>query len=229
MTASLLAGVHAVVFDAVGTLLHPEPTPAEIYAIIGQRFGSQLARSEIKPRFAAAFALEEVADRERRLTTDEARERERWRRIVAQVLDDVRDVDGCFQELWNHFTRPESWRLAPEAPRIVSALRRRGLATAIASNFDRRLHAVLAGHPLELDVVVISSEVGWRKPSPAFFAAVCKSLDLSGEQILFVGDDRVNDYDGAQQAGLRAVLLDPAGRWVGDGSARIAHLGELLE
>ena len=38
------------------------------------------------------------------------RERERWQRIVAAVLDDVADGEGCFRELWQHFGRPEAWR-----------------------------------------------------------------------------------------------------------------------
>ena len=35
------AGIEAVVFDAVGTLLHPEPSAVEVYAEVGRRQGTR--------------------------------------------------------------------------------------------------------------------------------------------------------------------------------------------
>ncbi len=43
-----LADVDAVFFDAVGTLIHPEPAAAQAYAEIGRRHGSQLAPAVIR-------------------------------------------------------------------------------------------------------------------------------------------------------------------------------------
>src|SRR5438067_2160826 len=83
--------IRAVAFDAVGTLIHPEPSAAEVYASIGRRFGSRLEVAEIRTRFRAAFAEQEVIDRASGWVTSEERERHRWQDIVARVLDDVRD------------------------------------------------------------------------------------------------------------------------------------------
>src|SRR5262249_54221944 len=80
----------------------------------------------------------------------------------------------------------------------------------VASNFDHRLHAVLAAHDAPWDAVIASSEVGWRKPAAGFFHAVCERLSLKPNQVLYVGDDRSNDYEGAINAGVRALLYDPA-------------------
>jgi putative hydrolase of the HAD superfamily len=92
-----------------------------------------------------------------------------------------------------------------------------------------RLRAVVAGFPMLTDLapVVVSAEVGWRKPAPAFFAELVRRSGVAAERILFVGDDRGNDYDGARAAGLRAVLLDPAGR-EGPSVERISRLADLL-
>src|SRR5436309_68347 len=57
-----LADVDAVFFDAVGTLIHPEPSPAAAYAEVARRHGCALTAEEVRPRFAAAFAREEAAD-----------------------------------------------------------------------------------------------------------------------------------------------------------------------
>jgi putative hydrolase of the HAD superfamily len=58
--------------------------------------------------------------------------------------------------------------------------------------------------------LVISSEVGFRKPHASFFEAVCQRLGLPAWQILCVGDDLENDVRGAMRAGLSALLLDRA-------------------
>ncbi len=100
----------------------------------------------------------------------------------------------------------------------------------MASNFDRRLRGVAAGLPALADVqhFVISSEVGWRKPAPQFFAALTATVGVPAPRMLLVGDDWANDYLGAQAAGLRAVLFDPRGRASTD-ARRIGQLAELLE
>src|SRR5262249_28243110 len=97
------------------------------------------------------------------------------------------------------------------------------------SNYDRRLYSVAAGLAdlRRIEHVVISADVGWRKPAAEFFAALCRKLGRRPDEILFVGDDPTNDYAGAQAAGLRAVLYDPRNRHP-DCPARIETLTELL-
>ena len=75
--------------------------------------------------------------------------------------------------------------------------------------------------------LVISSEVGWRKPAPEFFAALCRSAGVPAECVLYVGDDPANDYAGAEAAGLRAVLLDRTGRGADAVPRRMERLADL--
>jgi putative hydrolase of the HAD superfamily len=210
--------VRAVFFDAVGTLIHPEPPAAAAYAGVARALGSRLTEAEIATRFRTAFSRQEALDRSGGWRTSEERERRRWRAIVSEVLDDVCDAERCFQDLFTHFARPVAWRCDPGAAEVLTELDRRGCAVGLASNYDGRLHTVVAGFPelRPLRHVVISSEVGWRKPSPQFFGALCALAGLPPAQVLHVGDDRVNDYEGALAAGLRALL-------VGAGNGRSLH------
>lgn len=225
----LTPSVRVVFFDAVGTLIHPEPSAAWVYADMGRSFGTRLAPAEIGQRFRSAFQRQEAVDRAAGLRTNEERELRRWRDIVSEVLDDVTDPPACFQQLFEHFARPESWRLHPEAATVLAELRRRGLQLGLASNYDGRLRRVAAGLPglAGLSHLVISSEVGWRKPAPAFYAAVCRAAGVPLEEIVHVGDDVDNDYEGARLAGLGAVLFDPSGRTL-EGRVAIRRLTELL-
>lgn len=228
--AALWPDVRAVFFDAVGTVIHPEPSAAAVYAAVGSRHGSRLSTAEVRLRFATAFREQEQADRAAGWAVGPAREVERWRTIVAQALPDASDHDACFAELYEHFSLPSAWRLDPELPPTLAGLTSRGLTVGLASNFDERLRRVVAEVPClaALSPLLISSEVGWRKPAAPFFAALCRAVTLPPAAILFVGDDPDNDYDGARRAGLQALLFDPQGRHAALGVPCLKRLGDLL-
>jgi putative hydrolase of the HAD superfamily len=221
--------VRAVAFDAVSTLIAPDPPAPAVYHAVGARHGSRLALADVGERFRAAFRREEERDRAAGWRTDDERERDRWRRIVAAVLADAADPAACFRELWDHFARPAAWRCLPGAGAVLAELVRCGYVIGIASNFDRRLRAVVAGLPelAPIGPIVISAEAGWRKPAAEFFAALAAALGVAPSEVLLVGDDFENDYAGATAAGLQAVLLDPHGR-AGPAVAAIADLAALV-
>lgn len=219
-----------VFFDAVGTLIHPEPPAPAVYAAVGRHFNSRLDEATIAARFRAAFRRQDDADYACNLRTDEARETARWRAIVREVLDDVADIETCFQELYAHFARAGAWRCEPGTEEVLAALAARGPMLGIASNFDRRLRGLVENMP-ELRPVrhlVISSETGWRKPAPEFFAAMCRQTGSPPAQILYVGDDPVNDCLGAKAAGLQALLFNPKLHGAYAAEMCIDHLSDLL-
>lgn len=204
-------GIRAVFFDAVGTLLHPEPAAADVYYQVGQRHGSRLTLDEIRRRFGTAFRAEEKRDALAGHRTSEQREVRRWHDIVAAVLDDLTNPQACFQELYDHFARPEVWRCEPGTGEVLAALCQAGYIVGMASNFDHRLRSVAAKMPdlAGLHHLAISSEIGWKKPALEFFAALSAMTGIPADQIVMIGDDRENDIEGARRAGLHAVLIDP--------------------
>lgn len=223
--------VTAVAFDAVGTLIVSDPPAPLVYAGVGAKYGSKLDPRAISLRFRQAYAEQEDRDRLSRFRTSETRERQRWQAIVRHALPDTTNADACFEELFLHFGHPQAWTPVAGAAATVTALARRGFALAIASNCDCRLRKVVDGtpalRPLK-DRLVISSEVGWRKPARPFFATLAHRLGTAPAQILYVGDDVSNDVQGAAAAGLRPVLFDPRGRSDVPPARRIRHLTELL-
>jgi putative hydrolase of the HAD superfamily len=223
------AGIRALFFDAVGTLIHPEPPAPVVYAAAGRRHGSRLGVEEIAVRFRSAFRQQEEVDRGNGWRTSEEREVGRWRQIVGEVLADVRDPEACFAELYAHFGRPDAWRLADDAD-VLGEVARRGFVCGVASNYDHRLGTVAAGLPglAPARHLVISAAVGWRKPASGFYAAVCAAAGLPARQVLYVGDDRGNDYDGARAAGLVALLYDPRRRETIPAGERLGSLREVL-
>jgi putative hydrolase of the HAD superfamily len=223
-----VARVQAVVLDAVGTLIHPDPPAPIVYARVGQQFGSRLPPAEIRERLMRAFGKQEELDRLTGWRTSEDREIRRWRSIVGEVLNDANQREQCFQILFEHFSKPSAWRLEPDASITLRALKEGGLKLGLASNYDRRLRQVVAGLPA-LDVmnhVFISSEITWRKPAREFFSSILHAMSLPPESVLFVGDDPVNDYRGAIAAGMHSLLLNRAGT-APDGVTRVGHISDL--
>jgi len=224
----MLAGIRAVAFDAVGTLLFPSRSVTEVYVETAAKHGFAVEASEVRTKLWERFRREDAADRAAGWMTSEVRERERWQNIVTACLPGA--TDELVDELLGRYARPDAWTTAPGMAELLACLAERGLKLALASNYDSRLSAVVAGKP-ELaplrDRVVISSLVGARKPGGKFFEEVIGVLDCAPSEIAFVGDDVENDYDGATAAGMRAILIDAEGRHAG-ATNRIASLVQLL-
>jgi putative hydrolase of the HAD superfamily len=209
-----LNGIRGIVFDAVGTLIKPVPSVAEAYTAAASRQGIALKPADVRGRFQHHFQNGGEHAGKGLFSTDEGTERRRWRAIVRGVLAEVPDPDRAFEELWDHFSQAGSWRCYPDVEPALGGLADVGISVCVGSNFDSRLRGVVLGLP-ELgacvDSLVISSEVGYRKPHPLFFEAVCNHLGLPGHQVLCVGDDSENDVRGAIRAGLSGILIDRGG------------------
>ena len=99
----------------------------------------------------------------------------------------------------------------PEITLAIARLREAGYRLCVASNFDARLRRVAEGLPdLEAwgDAIVVSSEVGYRKPHRRFYEAACTRLGLPPARVVCVGDDLENDFKGPTRAGLLAALIE---------------------
>ncbi len=58
--------------------------------------------------------------------------------------------------------------------------------------------------------IFVSSRVGYAKPDPRIFQVALNRHGLRPENAIHVGDNETNDLHGANNAGLRGVLVDRA-------------------
>jgi putative hydrolase of the HAD superfamily len=230
MTNIAWGKIQWVLFDAVGTLIRPDPPVVRVYLSVARRYGSCLTEVEVGERFHEAFQRQEEIDAgPSGCQTDEARELLRWQTIVADVLDDASEPAAVFNELWRHFAMSEHWRLFGDAAETWQSLGMRGFRLGIASNFDHRLRQVCRGLPPldKCEHIFVSSELKVRKPSIEFYRRIEQRLQASARQILLVGDDWTNDYLAARQAGWSAVFVDRSGER--DGTEDVVRsLGKLV-
>ena len=210
--------ISAICFDAVGTLIYPSPSAAEVYWRVGREFGSRLDLPTVKSRFSIAFRRIESATEpgcgeaaaESQLITSEPLERQRWRQIVSETIPDLDDPQACFEALWNHFAQPQHWRLFDDVTPALERLLGLGLHLVMASNFDGRLHPLCTAFPMlsKLSPRFVSSELGHRKPSRQFYRQIASRLNLPPQSLLMVGDDPEFDFAAARRADWQAILLD---------------------
>lgn len=99
-------------------------------------------------------------------------------------------------------------RAIPGTLEMLATLKDR-YVVGLLSNFT---HAPAARAILErvgltpfFSVVLISGELGYRKPHLSVFKQLLEQLGAAGDQTLYVGDDPEPDITGALQAGIRPV------------------------
>lgn len=199
-----------ILFDAVGTLIHPQPSAGAVYHQLGSQFGSRKTAQQISQLFAQAFDCVFRGDDQQHLPTNEKLERQRWRELVSTVFDEL-DVDqGLFHALWNHFADPQHWSLFSDVAATLQELSARGYALGIASNFDRRLVEICRNlAPLDqCQHLFISTQLGFSKPDSRYFREVESRLSLQPAEILLVGDSWQNDVESSQQCGWQACWIN---------------------
>lgn len=57
------------------------------------------------------------------------------------------------------------------------------------------------------DVVVVSGDNGWRKPSKRIFADTLQQLGVQAEDSVFIGDSPLEDIKGASDVGMKTVFV----------------------
>jgi putative hydrolase of the HAD superfamily len=160
--------------------------------------------------FAAALARVDREYRERLAREHrEVATLERFRTFGASISQPSEDMARALTaahmgELRRHLT------FHPHHARVLERLRGR-VRLAVCSNFSHTdtARAVLADSGLleHFDAVVISMDLGIRKPRPEIFRAALESLGAAPEETLHVGDDLAADVGGASPLGIRSVWI----------------------
>ncbi|MBX7454578.1 HAD family hydrolase [Mycolicibacterium sp. 3033] len=132
------------------------------------------------------------------------------REAYLHVLRESGLVGDHAEALYARVIDPQYWTPYPDAATVLAGLKQRGIKTAVVSNiaFDIRPAFQTIGAADDVDVFVLSFEVGATKPNPAIFTAALEQLGVPAERALMVGDSDEAD-GGARALGCRFALVDP--------------------
>ncbi len=195
--------IRAVTFDVGGTLIAPHPSVGEIYARVAARNGYPGLRSaELEKRFREAWRRNEGFQHGR----------EEWAALVDRVFEGLVPSPPSrtfFDELYAEFAGPAVWRVFDDVLPTLDWLAGVGMDLGLISNWDERLRPLLREMRLDryFDVIVVSSELGFGKPSPVIFEEALRQLGCPASGVLHVGDELRDDFSGATAAGCPALHL----------------------
>lgn len=223
-----------IFFDAAGTLFEVRGSVGEIYSRIASQYGCKAGAVQLQQNFARWFRLQPPMAFPAGTDEDKLREMEKgwWSNLVRAVFADCGSFshfDEFFDDVFERFRQPKLWRVFDDVVPALTELKRQGFRLGVISNFDSRLDDVLRGCELAqfFDSVHISTRVGAAKPAPMIFNAALAHHRIEASQAWHVGDSAREDFEGAQTAGLQAILLDRNNHHA-DNPACITSLKQLL-
>jgi putative hydrolase of the HAD superfamily len=215
--------IRAVLLDALGTLVRLEPPAPRLQASLSTRLDVDVSLDRCAAAMGAEMAY--YAAHCARAFDDAALAALRLE--CADILADVLSVGADGAELLPCLTDAVAFTAFPDVAPTLEALAAQGRRLAVVSNWDVSLPPVLRrlGLADRFEVVVHSAGVGAAKPDPRPFLVALELLELAPQECVHVGDDPVNDGDGAAAAGLRAILVDRSG--AAPAERTVASLGEV--
>jgi putative hydrolase of the HAD superfamily len=155
-----------------------------------------------------------------------------WWTFHTYLLQDLNlHDDGVRDALVENTRKSANWDQILPATRQALERIRQEYATAVISNADGKIDAVLRRCGIEdcFASITDSGNVGCEKPHPAIFEAALRNMKASAGDSLYVGDVYSVDYVGARNAGMQAVLFDVAGAYREREFPRVESLAELEE
>ncbi len=208
----MISNYRAIFFDAGGTLLHPYPSVGSLYQKVAACHGLQVSAEAIEKKFRDIWRRRDgISDL--RSHSSEKIEREWWRALVGEVFHEfgiIERFESFFDELYDLFAEPVSWRLYPGIIPLLKELKKRNKRLAIISNWDSRLFKLCEALGLNpyFEFVLASAVFGASKPAPEIFQEALKRMNLKPGEAVHVGDSLEDDVQGAVQAGMDAILID---------------------
>lgn len=218
----------AVLFDAFGTLFAPVSAGSPVTHLC-RLMASDGVR--VPPERAEQAIVAEVALYRERFPL--VRSKEELRRLenaaTDLVLRELTLPDFPRDRMRQHLLDLFAVTVFPDVEPALKSLHERDLALGVVSNYNALLDTHLAELSLAdwFSVTINSADFGKQKPFPGIFHEATRHLSLAPDRVLYVGDDVDNDYHGARQAGLHAVLLNRDGAFIAEEICAIHALTEI--
>lgn len=229
--------IEIVFFDAGGTILDPHPSFAELFARVAEENGVSVAAQDVRDvqeRIAPHLVeLLEEAGLDHGPTLSLEASRAFWTFTYRRFLEELGiPSETLAAQLYERFSDPSSYRLYDDVLPTLERLRKDGYRLGLISNFDGWLETMLVEMEVGdiFEVAVISGVEGVEKPDPAIYRLALERADVQADRAVHVGDSPIMDIQPSNETGMRAVLIDRAGRYADrTDTVRIETLEELPE
>ena len=205
--------IKAVLFDMGNTLIEYDyESPEEVFHRILLSLSIPKSLDDIKEAFLSA--KNEAKDVGLLSSFGDIACEEYWNLWDSLVLKHLGikehvKLGELVQSMWFSFV---DCTFYPEVKAVLLELRRRGLKVGLISNgYEEEIVFVVEKAGLEkavFDIIVGVDTTKKTKPDPDIFKYAIDKLGVKPEETIFVGDNVEVDYEGAENAGVHALLID---------------------
>jgi putative hydrolase of the HAD superfamily len=220
----------AVLFDAGGVLVLPDPT------VLGPLLAPYGGSEDVERHRRAHYAGMREKARQNSPEGD-------WSTYNAAYVDAVGVDDDHVEHaavVLDHTRTHYLWRWPiPETLRALAALAQADVPMGVVSNASGQIADALRrggicqagqGPAVEMRVVVDSHDVGVAKPDPRIFDfALPQFSEFDRSRIAYVGDSVTMDIRSSAAAGLHPVLIDPFDDHAGADFERVTSVEDIVD
>ena len=230
MTTIEAGAFDAVIFDAGGVFVLPDPTViAPLLAPFGGSIDLELHRRAHYAGMAAKSRVDAV----------EA-DWQVYNETYVATIGVAADMAAIAATLLGRTRSADLWRYPiAENVNAIKELAARGVPMSVVSNAAGQIEWVLEwsgvcqrgeGPLVAMRTIIDSEVVGIAKPDPQIFEfALVEHSETPRDRILYVGDPVSMDVNGSRAAGLVPVLIDPFDDHDAADFARVKSVADLIE
>jgi putative hydrolase of the HAD superfamily len=211
--------IRALLFDVNGTLIDIETNEAleEIYRVLANFLSYQgiaIGRGELRDLYFQTIRDQLAASREEYPELDIVNV---WRDLLtrkgnpasrAVPAERLKQLPYFLAEMHRALSR-QRLQLFPEVRTVLEQLRpyyRMAVVTDAMSPYALpELRMVGLGD--FFNPVIVSGDLGYRKPDPRLFHKALEGLGERAEETVYIGNDLDNDVLGARQVGMKTVFF----------------------
>jgi len=218
-----------VTFDCAGTLLKVDWAPGRFAVECARACGLDFGDAE-ESAYSRLLRQRWQDYEELNTTRDEATLDGFWRQLTLDWLAQENHAAVTEQVLEQARERLlEKFEVFEDVLPCLDALSQLGVRVAIISNWDYSLHRILRAKGLtdRFEFAIASLEEGVEKPHERIYRIALDKLGAEPHEVAHVGDDPVDDFNGAREAGLRGLLIDRS--LAETRSPRLARLTDIPE
>ena len=192
--------IQAVVFDVDGTL-YPNSAMYRRSLWYGLRnFGFVRQFSRIRKHIRTINTVDDYHDIQARLLAEsQGISKDEARRMITEKVYS-----------WENLLH--GIRLVKGLPEFLARLDAAGIPRGLLSDFPVLRKMDIVGLPDGWACKLSSENIGYLKPHPAPFQAVCIELGVQPQQVLYVGNSYAYDVVGAKSVGMWAAHLSSSPR-----------------
>jgi len=186
-------------------------TSGLIYAVLQESYPKITFDKFYSVMSETTHQLHLVRDQEQREITSE----HRFQKILERLdLHQAPNTSGLLSRMLSTHTEQIIQMMEfPESHRLLLEACHERYRIGMISNFDHAttVYGVLDRQGVRdlFEEILISAEVGWRKPRREIFQATLDRMQIDPADALFIGDRQEIDVVGAKQIGMAAVWLNP--------------------